>query len=106
MPTLTYCSLVRSENVRIISCYLNLQTIIDNKRFLHAHRVTTSPLGNESLCEDIIIREMGRTMDWGEFDVDVVTPNDSGREYLAEAIQAQADITRIFLHPQRWGSIN
>ena len=35
----------------------------------------------------MFIREIERTMDWGEYDVDVVpTPADNGREDLAEAI--------------------
>ena len=38
----------------------------------------------------MFIREIGRTMDWGEYDVDVVpTPADNGREDLAEAIEEQ-----------------
>ena len=87
--TLTYCSLVRSENVRINSFNHNLQTIItnkislsaiDNKRHIHADRVTTSPFGHKSLREDMFIRENGCTMDWGEYDVDVdPTPSDNGR---------------------------
>ena len=101
--TLTYCSLVRSENVRINSCNHNLQTIItnkislsafDNKRYIHADRVTTSPFGHKRLREDMFIREIGRTMDWGEYDVDddavVPTPTDNGSgEDLAEDIEAQ-----------------
>ena len=54
----------------------------------------------------MFIREIGRTMDWGEYDVDVVTPTDNGREDLAEAIEEQGGITWIFLHRQIWGSIN
>ena len=35
-------------------------------------------------------KEIGRTMEWGEFDVDVlVAPTDNGKEDLAEAIEAQ-----------------
>ena len=46
-------------------------------------------------------------MDWSEYDVDVVPiPANNGKEDLAEAIEAQGDITRIFLHRQIWGSIN
>ena len=117
--TLTYCSLVRSENVRIISCNHNLQTIITNKiylsafynkRYIHAERVTTSPFGHKRLREDMFIREIGRTIDWGEYDVDdavVPTPTDNGSgEDLAEAIEAQAVITWIFLLHQIWGSTN
>ena len=41
----------------------------------------------------MFIREIGRTMDWGEYDVDdavVPTPTDNGSgEDLAEAIEAQ-----------------
>ena len=102
--------------MRINSCNHNLQTIItnkislsavDNKRYIHADRVTTSPFGHEFLREDMFIREIGRTMDWGEYDVDVVpTPADNGREDLAEAIEAQGDITWIFLRHQIWGSAN
>ena len=49
--SLTYCSLVRSENVRINSCNHNLQTIItnkislsafDNKRYIHVRFVGVS----------------------------------------------------------------
>ena len=46
-------------------------------------------------------------MDWDEYDVDMVpTPTDNGREDLAEAIEAQGDITWIFLHHQIWASTN
>ena len=50
-------------------------------------------------------KEIGRTMDWGEYDVDAVTPTDNRMEDLAEAIEVQWDITWIFLHRQIWGSI-
>ena len=46
----------------------------------------------------MFIREIVRTTDWGEYDVDVVTPIDKGREDLAEAIEAQGDITWIFFY--------
>ena len=85
--------------MRISSCNHNLQIIItnkisrsafDNKRYIHADRVTTSPFGHKRLREDMFIREIGRTMDWGEYDVDVVvTPADNGREDLAKAIEAK-----------------
>ena len=40
------------------------------------------------LC--IVALEIGRTIDWGEYDVDVVTtPADNGREDLSESIEAQ-----------------
>ena len=46
-------------------------------------------------------------MDRSEYDVDVVPiPADNGNEDLPEAIEAQGDITWIFLHNQIWGSIN
>ena len=55
----------------------------------------------------MFIREIGRTMDWVEYDGDVVpTATDNGREDLAEAIEAQGDKTWIFLHHQIWGSTN
>ena len=93
--------------MRIKSCNHNLQTIItnkifltafDNKRFIHADRVATSLFGNKRLREDMFIRENGRTIDWGEYDVDVVVnPADNGREDLAEAIEAQVGYnTKLF----------
>ena len=39
-------------------------------------------------------KEIGRTIDWGEYDVDdavVPTPADNGRKDLAEAIEAQGE---------------
>ena len=81
--------------MRINSCNHNLQTILtnkvplsafDNKRYLHADRVTTSPFRHKRFREDMFIREIGRTMDWGECDADVVVfPTKKGKEDLAEA---------------------
>ena len=96
--------------MRINSCNHNLKTIItnkislsafDNKRYLHADRVTTSPFGHKRFREDMFIREIGRTMDWGEYDVDVVpTPADNGREDLAEAIEVQrGNYVELFTPP-------
>ena len=79
--TLTYSSLVRSENVRINSCNHKLKTIItnkfslsaiDKKRYIHADRLTTSPFGHKRLREDMFLRAIGRIMEWDEYDVDVV----------------------------------
>ena len=98
--TLTYCSLVRSEKVRISSCNRNLQTIITNKTtcpFGHKRllkdkftKVTTSPFGHKRLLKDKFKKVIGRTIDRGKNDVDVViTPTDNGREGVTEAIVAQ-----------------
>ena len=91
--TLTYYSLVWSENVRIISCNHNIQTRItnklsltafDNKQFIHADKITTSPFVHKRLREDRFIREIGRTVDWGGYGVYVVvTSTDNGKEDLA-----------------------
>ena len=85
--------------MRISSCNHNLLTILtnkislgafDNKSYIHAGRVTTSPFGHKRLREDMFIKEIGRNMDWGEYVIDVVvTPTDNGKEDLAAAIEAQ-----------------
>ena len=99
--------------MRIKSCNHNLQTIItnkifltafDNKRLIHPDRVATSLFGNKRLREDMFIRENGRTIDWGEYDVDVVVnPADNGREDLAEAIEAQVGYNMKLFTPLDMG---
>ena len=42
-----------------------------------------------NFCLRINSKKIARTMDWGEYDLDVVTPTDNGREDLAEAIETQ-----------------
>ena len=53
----------------------------------------------------MILREIGRTMDWGEYDVDdvVPTPADNEREDLAEAIEVQGGGLRGFFSPPDMG---
>ena len=49
-------------------------------------------------------KEIGRTMEWGEFDLDVlVTPTDNGKEDLAEAIEAQGGYNVDLLTPPDMG---
>ena len=42
-------------------------------------------------------------MDWGEYDIDVVTPSDNGKVYLAKAIEAQGDKYVDFFTPPDMG---
>ena len=52
----------------------------------------------------MFIREIGRTMDWDEYDVDVVTtPTDNGMEGLAEAIEAQGGYKVDLFTPPNMG---
>ena len=53
----------------------------------------------------MFIREIERTMDCGEYDVDVVNPTDNRREDLAEAVKAQGEYYVDLFEPPGMGSI-
>ena len=52
----------------------------------------------------MFIRETWRTIDWGDYDVEVVaTPAENGREDLAEAIEALGGYNADHLTPPDMG---